>query len=321
MKIALLGAGALGQPFGHYLSEGGAEVTYVVKEKYREATQRGFRLHRHRTFGGPVTEEFDEFDVLVDYDRVAEIDWDHVWLCVSSTAIRGEWLEAFLEAIGETTLVSIQPGLGDRDYLERAYPADRLVSVRVSLIAYPTPLPGEDLPDGDTAYYMPPGEKIWCGGDRERALEVAASLDDGGCPSGIRDDVRAFGAFNSALMETAVAGLELADWSLADFRSGSVLDLALRAGREAIEIVSEYYDASPPMSVRLGSRAGFMRMGLPFASMVMPFDLEAYLEEHFTKVSDQTRQELETFVGEGRERGVPVEALEKLHGRLEARHA
>ncbi|MFB6372346.1 MAG: ketopantoate reductase family protein, partial [Bradymonadaceae bacterium] len=160
MNVGILGAGALGQPFGKYVADGGADLTYIVKEKYREETERGFRLHRHRTFGGPVAEQFDNYDVLVDYDRVAEVDWDHVWLCVSSPAIRGEWLEEFLDAIGETTLVSIQPGLGDREFLEQKYPASRIVSVRVSLIAYPTPLPGEDLPEGDVAYYMPPGERI-----------------------------------------------------------------------------------------------------------------------------------------------------------------
>lgn len=318
MKVAILGAGALGQPFGHYLAEGGADLTYIVKEKYREQTEQGFRLHRHKTFGGPEPQTFDDFDVLVDYDRVAEIDWDHVWLCISSTAMRGDWLDDFLEAIGETTLVSIQPGLGDREYLEEKYPSSQIVSIRVSLIAYPTPLPGEDLPEGDIAYFMPPGERIWCGGgDADRAREVADTLEQGGCPAGVRQDVRAFGMFNGALLETAVAGLELADWSLDAFRSSSAFDLANAAGGEAIAIVSDYYDAAPPFSIRLGSNSLVMRMGLPFANIVMPFDLQAYLEEHFTKVGDQTRHELETFVEIGRERGLSVDALRELRERLD----
>ena len=318
MKVAILGAGALGQPFGYHLAEGGAEVTFVVKEKYREEVERGFRLHRHRMFGGPEAIDVSDVDAMVSYDRVAEVDWDQVWLCVSSTAIRGDWLSEFLEAIGETTLVSIQPGLGDRDYLEEQYPAERIVSVRVSMIAYPTPLPGEDLPEGDIAYFMPPGERIWVGGGGAgRAEAVAAGLKRGGCPSGVRDDVRAFAMFNSALLETAVAGLELADWSLDDFRGSSAFDLALAAGGEAIDIVSAHYETKPPLSIRIGSSASVMRMGLPFAEMVMPFDLEDYLERHFTKVGDQTRAELDEFIEEGRRYGVAVDALSELRGRLE----
>jgi 2-dehydropantoate 2-reductase len=318
-KVAVVGAGALGQPFGYHISEAGASVTYVVKEKYREEASRGFGLYQHGLFGDPTHIEFTDFEVQVDYGPLSEVDWDQVWLCLSSTAIRGDWLEEFLEAVGETTLVSIQPGLGDREYLEQQYPAERIVSGRVSMIAYPTPLPGGDLPEGEVAYFLPPGEPMWLGGGEPgRAEQVAEMLNAGGCKADVRDDVRSYTMFTGALLETAVAGLELADWSLSEFRKGPTLDLALEAGREAIDIVADYYDTSPPMGVRLGSSASLMKIGLPMASFVMPFDLEAYLEEHFTKVGDQTRHELETFAEEGRSRELPVEALTELRERLGA---
>ncbi len=316
-QVAVVGAGALGQPFGYHLSEGGAEVTYVVKQKYRQEAEEGFALHRHRVIGGPERVEFTDFEVVVDYEHLESVDWDQVWLCLSSTAIRGSWLEELLEAVGETTLVSIQPGLGDRAYLEEAYPAERIVSARVSMIAYPTPLPGEELPEGEIAYFLPPGEPMWLGGGSEgRAEGVAERLEAGGCAADVRDDVRAYTMFTGALLETAVAGLELADWSLGAFRGGELLDFAVRAGGEAIAVVEAYYGTRAPWSVRVAASRPVFKLGLPLARRLIPFDLEAYLERHFTKVGDQTRRELEVFVEEGRARELPVEALVQLRERL-----
>ena len=317
MNVAVLGAGALGQPFGYHLSEGGADLTFVVKEKYREETEEGFTLHRHHMLGATEALEFDDFDVVVDYDRLGEQEWDQLWLCVSSPAIRGEWIEELLEAVGETTLVSIQPGIDDREYLEERYPAERIVSGRVSMIAYPTPLPGEDLPEGDIAYFLPPGERIWLGGEAERAGMVAEVLEAGGCPSGVREDLREYMLFSGALLETVVAGLEVAGWSLKGFRQHEIFEVALQAGREARDVVAARFDTTPPLSMKLAGGSLTMRLGLMLAPGVMPFDLEAYLERHFTKVSDQTREELEAFIESGRSEGLEVEALEQLRASLD----
>ncbi len=311
-RIAIVGAGALGQSFGYYLSRSGADLTYVVKETYRESVESGLTLHEHRIFGGPERHDFDDFDVCVDYDDLAERQWDQVWLCVSSPAIRGDWLPELLEAVGETTLASIQPGIDDRAYLETHYPAERIASGRVSLIAYETPLPGEELPEGHVAFFMPPAERIWWGGSTSAAHDVADRLEAGGCPAGVRDDLQSYALFSSALLEATVAGLELADWSLKAFRGSAELDLAMEAAHEAIEIVAAKFDASPPLAVRIGARSLAMQLGLPIASAVLPFDLETYLREHFTKVGDQTRDELQAFIDNGREHDVPTENLETL---------
>lgn len=312
MNVAIVGAGALGQPFGYHLSEGGADVTYVVKPKHLEECQGGFRLHRYRIFGGPRSVQFDDFQLETSYERVAEKDWDQVWLCISSTALSGEWLPEFLEAIGDTTLVSIQPGLEDRAFLEERYPAERIVSGRVSMIAWNTPLAGEELPANDVAYFIPPAQPITFGVAMERAREVADLLSAGGCPAGVHDEILSYTAFSSAVLETAVAGIELAGWSLREFRRGKWSRIAADAGAEALEIVGRKYDKKPPLSLRLGTKPLTIKMGLPFATAATPFDLEAYLEEHFTKVGDQTREELAEFVAAGEQQGLAVESLSLL---------
>jgi hypothetical protein len=48
------------------------------------------------------------------------------------------------------------------------------------------------------------------------------------------------------------------------------------------------------------------------APLVTPMDLRAYLEAHFTKVGDQTRDILRHYVDAGRAAGLPVETLQQV---------
>lgn len=318
MDVLVLGAGALGQPFGFHLQRAGANLGFVVKPKYREELESGLRLHEHGLFGGPTQHEFDDFDLYTDYANLEGGDWDQVWLCVSATAIRGDWLEDFLEAIGSTTLVSIQPGLEARDYLEERYPADQIVSCRVSMIAYPTPLPGEDLPEGDVAYFMPPAQPLAFGGAMEPADDVASFLRQGGLATEVREDVVSFGVFTSAVLETFIAGLELEDWSLSRYRASETFELAMEAANQGLDVVGAEFGEEAPSSVRTVASTWVLGMGVPFARWTVPFPLEAYLEEHFTKVGDQTRAELRDLIAKGREHGLDVDAIERLAERAES---
>lgn len=312
MRILVVGAGALGQPFGYHLQESGADVAYSIKPRHRDDCEGGFTLHEYRMFGGPERHEFADYELFEDYDALDVDTWDQVWLCVSSPAVRGDWLPELLDAVGDTTLVSIQPGLDVREHLESLYPADRIVSIRVSTIAWKTPLPGEELPAGDIAYFLPPGEPNLAGGAMERAEDVVSVLREGGCPAEVDEDVLTAGAYGAAVLEPAVAALETADWSLRDFRDGEALPLASRAASEALRVVADKYGESPPWTMRMATRPWVMRLGVPFLSWVMPFDLEAYLEEHFTKVGDQTREELADYIELGDEGGLEVDGLREL---------
>jgi 2-dehydropantoate 2-reductase len=316
-NIAIVGAGSLGQPFGYYLNRGDAEITYVVKQKYAADARDGFTLHEWGVVGSPTAHSFSEFDVVVDYEDLERHAYDQLWLCLPSPAIRGDWLDACLEAVGSTTLVSIQPGLRDRDHLEAHYPADRIVSARASLVAYPAPLPGEDLPEGDVAFIRPPGERIWVGGGaRDRNNDVADALRAGGCPSGVRTDVRAATLRSGAVMETAVAGLELADWQLTSFRGHPAATTAADAAREALEVVAEYTNTSVPLGAKFAAGRTPLSWGLSIGHWLAPFNLEAYLERHFTKVGDQTRAHLDEWIALGHDFNLTTEALESLRTQL-----
>ncbi len=317
-RILMVGAGAVGQAYGYHLHQGGAEVSFLVKEKYREECEAGFVLHRHRMFRRPKTIGFADFDVYTDYDAVEQEEWDQVWLCMSSTALRGEWLEDLAGRIGDATLVSLQPGIDDIRRVEDVYDPTKVVFGLITLIAYQAPLPGEDLPEG-VAYFLPPLTPIPFSGRPERAARVAQALDRGGCPAVVDQDTAKIGAFGSAIMNPAIAALEVAGWSLKRFRRTPALEISTAAAKEALQVVGLYHWSKVPFSMRTLRRPELLGSGLAIAPALMPFDLEIYLEYHFTKVGDQTRQIIDDYIQLGESQGSPTRALRVLRRLLEGR--
>src|SRR5687768_9790918 len=148
MKVLLVGAGAVGQVYGYFLKQGGASVAFHVKEKHAEEARRGYSLYplnRRKARRSPV--KFDGFEVLTSLDDVKARTWDQVYLCMSSTGLRGEWTAPFLRSIGDATVVFLQPGLDDREYLGQWVPEDRLVQGSIPIVSYHAPLPGEKVPE------------------------------------------------------------------------------------------------------------------------------------------------------------------------------
>ncbi|QDG52339.1 ketopantoate reductase [Persicimonas caeni] len=315
-RILMVGAGAVGQAYGYHLHQGGADVAFLVKEKYREETEAGFVLHRHRMFRRPDTFGFADFDVYTDYDEVEKVEWDQVWLCMSSTALRGEWLEDLCGRLGDATLVSLQPGIADVHRVEEVYDPTKVVFGLITLIAYGAPLPGEALPEG-VAYFLPPLTPIPFSGRPERAARVAHALARGGCRATVDPKTPQLAAFGAATMNPAIAGLEVAGWSLERFRKTPALEIATAAAKEALQVVGMYHFAKVPLSARTLRRPEILGPGLALAPPLMPFDLEVYLEYHFTKVGDQTRQILADYIALGEAQGNPTRALRVLRRLLE----
>lgn len=308
MKVLIVGAGAVGTTYGFHLAQGGADVTFMVREKYAEALRRDglrvVRLNRGRT-----PELFTGFEVVTD----GAGDWDQVWLTVSSTALRaGDWLDRLLPTVGDATLVTLQPGLEDRAWIEARYPAERIVSGMISLIAYQTPLPGEDLEPG-VAWWFPPLSPSPFSGSRDAVDHIVRTLRAGGCPAKRSQDVAAQVAFGSAMMMPIIAGLEVADWSLRGLPRHAVWSVCRQAGREASDIARPGFRRWLVAGVMSG---WVLRPGLWFARRVVPLDLETYLKYHFTKVGEQTREALRLYVTRGAERGMRHGAVRALHEHL-----
>ncbi|MET8797691.1 hypothetical protein ABZV91_14785 [Nocardia sp. NPDC004568] len=307
MRILVVGDGALGQVFGLRLGSSGAAVNYLVKPGRTDWGGTGRTLYRLRRLGGPVAERLRPEGV---HAEIPDGPWDMVWLCVSSTALRGSWLSGVRDAVGDATVVTIGQDLHDRAVLERTWPAERIVQVVPSLFAYSAPLTGE-VPAPGIAYWVPPGSVLKVLGDPARAEAVARALRAGDLRA--RRSTRAgAGEYTAALMVPCIAALEVAGWSLPALLSD--MGPAVEAGGEASAVV-----AAGTGGRRIRVPKWVARAVLRLSRVLLPFDLDRYLAAHFTKVADQTRLMLDGWITEGEARALPVPRLRELRERLSAR--
>lgn len=316
MKVLLVGAGAVGQVFGRHLKLGGAEVSFFVKKKYAEECKRGFRLYPlNRRNPRLASFEFKDFNVLTEVEEVRAQKWDQVYLCVSSTALRSGWFEEFARAIADATLVTLQPGVDDREYILSFVPEDRVVFGMISLISYYAPLPGEKVPEPGMAYWFPPLSPSPFSGPEARARAVVESLNRGKLPAAVRSNVPESVAFPSAVLMSLLTALELSDWSLSKLVHNGTLPQACLATSEAVSIISRKLKAKPPFAMKL-IKPFVMKAVLGVAPHFVPLDLETYLKIHFTKVGDQTRFYMKGYIDQGKQYKMPVHSLESLERKV-----
>jgi hypothetical protein len=311
-RCLLLGAGAVGVAYGHHLAQGGARVTFLVRPHHADRLAGGLVIHR---LNARRTERFVAYDVLTDVEAVRPGDFDQVWLCVPSDALRAPMVEAVLARLGQATLVAFQPGPRDHAWLAERVPAAQRVQGLISLIAYPAPLPGEARSEG-TAWWFPPLAPSPFSG--AAAGPVVAALRRGGCPAKVAKGVAQKTAFGSSLMMPVIATLELSGWRFAALFAGERLTLGVAAAREANALAAP---SGPRWLARLITARLTLRAVAALGRRVVPFDLETYLRVHFTKVGVQTAQMLGTYRAMAAEEGRAVPAIEALHVALETARA
>jgi 2-dehydropantoate 2-reductase len=256
--------------------------------------------------------------VLSRPDEVAGA-WDQLWLCISSPALRGDWLAPLVAAMGSGVVVSLLPGMRDREALLAVVPAERLVIGLIAFSSWHAPLGLEPLPEPGMAWWHPPLSPNLFEGPEPAISTIVASLRAGGCPAA-KGGATAMAARGSSLLVCLVAAMECGGWTFEGLRQARWLELGAGAAREALTISTRFLGigAGPmallarPLGIRLISR---------LAPLVAPMDFEAFLRVHFSKVGDQTAMALETWVAEGQARGLPVSALQALSAALQAQRA
>jgi len=312
MRILVVGAGSVGQVYGHHLQRSGAHVSVYVREKYAEEARAGFWLYPG---GRPPGARFVPDAVHTDLDAAAAAGFDQLWLCVSSTAIRGPLLDAVAAALGDATLVALQPGLRDRELLAPLVPADRLVLGLIAFSAWHAPLPGgPPVPAPGQGVWFPPFSPSTFEGPQ--AAAVVAALRSGGCPATV-GDATVGAARGSALLIPMVAAMECAAWSFSGLRSGRWAALAAGAGREALDIGTGHLGVAPGPA-RMALRPTAIRLATRVVPLVAPMDFERFLQVHFSKVGDQTLLALDTWIAAGVGEGRSVGELRALRDALRA---
>lgn len=319
-RVLIVGAGAVGQVYGHFMQRGGASVSFLVKEKYKEASEKGFTLYRSRRSGLGTGEFYEADNIYTRYEEIAEQEFDHVWLAMSSNDLRGEWLSELKEAIGDTTLVMLQPDLEDRDYVLKYFPESQLVYGIINFISYQTPLP--DLPshhpDADKegiAYLMLPMMSAEFSGNHKRLPPVMEALAMGRFPVKAQQNVPRIYADRSAWMIPLVAVLETENWSIKRMLSSGSLELAVEGARQALAIVAAKFQRPLNWTER-GFSLILVKVLLPLVRFLSPMDAESFIKFQFKKTAPQTRFILDHFIHQGEKLGMSVTALKTMREKL-----
>ncbi|MFN3587571.1 MAG: ketopantoate reductase family protein [Moraxellaceae bacterium] len=314
MNILVVGAGAVGQVYARYLAEGGARITFFVKPKHAPALAAGLSLTRLGHLR-QHQEHWRDYRVASTLDEVGAGHWDQVWLCMSSDALRSPLSQQVLAAVGATTVVCLQPGPEDAGFVRRQLPPGAsLVQGLITFISYQSPLPGRPGPEG-LAYFVSPLAPSLFSGEHGPVQAVLAVLTAGGMAARATADLDGAGAGAEAVMIPLVAALEQHGWGLSGFAASAPMALGREAAREALDILAADRGAKVALQKMLLNPLA-SRALLLAAPRVLPLELEPYLEYHFTKVGQQTRDMLDAYIRLGQRHGLPVAKLQQLRAGL-----
>ena len=310
MKILFVGAGAVGKIYARHLAMGGADITFLVKEKYEESLKTGFYVYllndsRHRHT--PLL--MSGYEVLTSYEAVGKQQWDYVILCMSSPALKGPWLDELIPMLGQATLVSLQPGLLDRDFILQKFPANRLIEGTIPIVSYQTPLPQEQRLPG-VAYWLPPGASAALSGPAPLLEPLLACFKRGNFKAHAVKDARKENRVANPVLNLFILALEHCDWSFAKLRHDRALAAACAAMPEAIEVNAKKTASSIP-AVLWFLRPTFFRVLMTVSRYLVPFDFETYLKVHFTKVREQMHEGLTNYLQFGNQCGCKTTQLQE----------
>lgn len=296
----------MGQVFALHLSRAGADVTFAVRSP--EKVPARTTLTRLGALGARTTTEVAPSAVV---SRV-EGAFDVAFVTVPSDALATPWMASILSALGEATVVGLQPGLEDRERLLGAgAKEDRLVRGLISLVSFATPLtPTDPLQTKGYAYWFPPLSPFAFDGPPALVDVVVRTLKRGGMPAVRREGLEEEVIFFTAALLVTVRALERHRWSLAALAGDP--SLSVKASEQALAVTATRLKRPVPAVPSLTTRPWLLSAGARLAPLLVPFDFEAYARVHFTKVAPQSRLLLGELVKEGKGFGLPVDALETL---------
>ena len=252
-----------------------------------------------------------------------------LWLCVSSYDLHTDsaHIASILSALPRhAVVITCTPGFSDSALLLSMFPhAERLLLCMPALLAYQAPLVAEeipatherdvDAPQGIARYFPPFVRTAVYGVDPRLSAVVVDALNAGGLPSevALRDPHERF-ALAIALLQPLLLAIELSSWSLSQLFSplhAHTLQLAIAAMKEC----------APPgrwrsLGLAVLLSPSVLRATLFLCMSCLPFDGEAYLVFHGTKVSDQTVRIVAELEQRGERAGRHTASTRKLRERV-----
>ena len=313
MKILVVGAGAVGQVYALHLAQAGHELSFFVKPRYASELAGGLTLHQLGRWRSRQR-RLEGYGIVTDTAEVAARQWDQVWLALSSDALHSELATQVLAAVGKATVICLPPGISDGDFVRRYVPPAQVVQGMIPFISFHSPLPGQSGPEG-MAFFLPPMTPTLLAGEAGRVQQVLGALMAGGLAARAVDDFSRATAANTALFQSLIAALESNHWQLGSLPGSPALRRGLAAAREAAHVAAAETGASTTALAPF-LRPLVWRVLLPVVRRLFPFDLEVYLDYHFSKVGRQTRTMLDSYIELGQRHGLPTGAIVELRGQL-----
>lgn len=317
MKVLIVGCGAVGQVYGLALQKAGVTLGLLDRppmlEKLIQAhAQAGLPLYqltsRRRTY--PIPYRLKEYQVIRDAAESRQFAPDQIWFTTPSQAYYSDWFRDFIRQVPSKKVVCFVPE-GSRPEFFPERMDERVVFGGTTFMAWQGNL-GSDggNPEGVKFWRSPLG--IPLAGTQEACRDVAQLLKEAGFGVSVgKPDSHAQAAV-TAVMTTFVAGLELCRWSLAAYRKSAWLKRAAGACQEAVlGQLPKVNGLTRVLLSRPGLTAGFFLAAL-LMPRLFPFDVEKYLQFHYTKTREQTGLLLDVFLKDATSCGVPVTNLQSL---------
>lgn len=220
----MIGSGAAGSVFAAYLKKGGAELWLVDRYKAHMDTV----AERGLTFVSPAGEEIlTGFHTAYSAEEIGVMDM--VILMVKATQTDGI-MPSVMPCIGEnTTVVSLQNGIGNDDVLKKYVPADRIL-YGFGTIGTELPEPGKCVSKPESGVIMRFGAAENDASSEKAGKALEKCFCDGGCLTSFEADIRPF-VWKKAISNSGYNTLS----ALTRLKVGPLLDC--ETGRELIKKV------------------------------------------------------------------------------------
>ena len=314
MRVMIVGCGAVGQVIGLHLQAAGVEIAYYARsdsaERLVDAQNSGgltlyqiAHSHRHQ----PLVRNLKNYQVVTDVQGSQSFKPDQIWFTTPSQVYYSEWFRDFLDEVPATSVVCFAPEGWRPEFFPGSMDKERFVFGGITFIAWQGDLEGGDGHQEGVNFWLPPLLEMPVMGEASTCRDVVGLLRKGGLRAVVKKPgYQSTQASVTAVMTAFTAGLELADWSLKSYRKSHWVNIAAGAAREAVLGQLSSAGTIKKALVRIAASSTAFSLVSVVLPLMFPFELEEYLEFHYTKTRVQTLHLLELFESDGIEKGMPV---------------
>lgn len=314
-NILIIGAGAVGQVYGLHFVNAGMNVTFFVKPKYTESIKSGITLYnlgKDATKQSPIM--CNDYQVADDWNDVANTQWDQVYFCISSTAMRHVDFDPIKNVLSDNTIfVVLQSGPDDVDYVKERIPEKHIVQGMISMISYQCPMPKEYAPQPGIAYWLPWVAPTPFAGNPAHCRTLVSTFREAKMRAKVDQNLTLAAPYPNAALMQFLSALQICDWKFSKLSSnGALRHKTAKAIKQSFQAIAAEYGSKVPFWHKVVT-GRVLQVGLGIAPKIMPLDLETYLEFHFMKVNDQTQLYMQTYTDLAKKHNIRCNELEWLN--------